>query len=348
MTAASGSDNSNSDILFIGSQSNLLGYDVERNADKFFVDVQDGVNSLVVGKNANQVENMIIVGGNCSILGFDDRGNEVFWTVTGDNVSSMALCDVDNRNSTSLLVGSDDFEIRVFRNEEMLYEISESDRVNLLTAVDKSLFGYGLANGTVGVYSNPKTRLWRVKTKHRPTALFSYDIDMDGTSEILSGWSHGGFNIRRRENGEVIFRETLDSPVASILKADYRLDGNEEVMICSEAGFVNAYLPTDVEFGQLFDSGIGKESAADQKILDELHSQKIELIAELRTIEKALKSAKSNELPVGALPPNTSLSYSMQADLELRALLLKVEANKDVQIINFLAVDLGNFVSCYT
>jgi len=335
---------SNPDILFIGSESNLLAYDVERNADKFFVDVQDGVNALVVGKTANQAENMVIVGGNCSILGFDDKGREVFWTVTGDNVSSLALCDIDSRNSTSLLVGSDDFEIRIFRGEETIYEISESDRISILNTIDKTMFGYGLANGTVGVYGNAKSRLWRVKTKHKPLALFSYDIDMDGVSEVFSGWSHGGFNIRKRENGEVIFRETMDAPIASILKADYRLDGNEEVMICSESGNVCAYLPTDVEFGHLFESGIGKESVADQKILEELHAEKIELISELRSMEKALKSSKSNEPPVGALPPNTLLSYSMQADLELRALLLKVEANKDVQIINFLAVDLEGVV----
>ena len=91
----------------------------------------------------------------------------------------------------------------------------------------------------------------------------------------------------------------------------------------------------------------GKENAADQKILDDLHAEKLELISELRLIEKSLKSAKSNELPVGALPPNTTLTYSIQADLELRALLLKVEANKDVQIINFMAVDLGMFANFY-
>lgn len=335
------------DILFIGSQSNLLAYDVERNADKFFVDVQDGVNALAIGKATNQSGDIIIAGGNCSILGFDDKGKEVFWTVTGDNVSSLTLCEIDSTNASSLLVGSDDFEIRIFKNEELVYEISESDRVNLLSTVDKTMFSYGLANGTVGIYSNAKSRLWRVKTKHKPTALFSYDIDMDGIAELFSGWNNGGFNIRKRENGEPIFRENMDSSVASILKSDYRLDGNDEVMICSELGSVYAYLPTDMDFGHLFDSGIGKENAADQKILDDLHAEKLELISELRLIEKSLKSAKSNELPVGALPPNTTLTYSIQADLELRALLLKVEANKDVQIINFMAVDLGMFANFY-
>ena len=41
-------------------------------------------------------------------------------------------------------------------------------------------FAYGLANGTVGVYSTPKSRLWRVKTKNKVTALHTYDLDLDG------------------------------------------------------------------------------------------------------------------------------------------------------------------------
>jgi Bardet-Biedl syndrome 2 protein len=128
------------DMLFIGSPSSLSAYDVERNADLFFKDVQDGVNTLCVGKIANISSPLVLVGGNCSILGFNHSGTESFWTVvsackrhfflsflsikvkplscnftrfkTGDNVSSLAICDTDNDGENELLVGSDDFEIR--------------------------------------------------------------------------------------------------------------------------------------------------------------------------------------------------------------------------------------------
>ena len=309
------------------------------------MDVQDGVNALAIGRVGNRPSSMVLAGGNCSIFGFDHTGNESFWTVTGDNVSSLALSDINSKNA-SLLVGSDDFEIRVFRGEEMVEEITEADRVHLLHNVEGPMFAYGLANGTVGVYSNTKSRLWRVKTKHKPTALLSYDIDLDGIPEIFSGWSHGGFNVRRRDNGDVIFRDMMDAPIASILKSDYRMDGNEEVMICSEAGTIFGYLPTDTEFGALLDAGIGKETAADQKALDELHKQKLELTNELRSLEKANKTGKQQqvEVPVGALPPNTSLNYQLYPDLDLRALVLQVEVNMDVQIVNIIAVDLEGVI----
>ena len=62
---------------------------------------------------------LAIVGGNCSIQGFDSTGAERFWTVTGDNVSALALCDADGDGKNELLVGSDDFAIRIFQAEEV-------------------------------------------------------------------------------------------------------------------------------------------------------------------------------------------------------------------------------------
>ena len=71
---------------------------------------------------------LALVGGNCSIQGFDHDGGESFWTVTGDNVSAMAFCDVDGDGELELLVGSDDFEIRVFRNEEVVSRTTETEK----------------------------------------------------------------------------------------------------------------------------------------------------------------------------------------------------------------------------
>jgi Bardet-Biedl syndrome 2 protein len=67
---------------------------------------------------------MAVVGGNCSIQGFDMNGEELYWTVTGDNVNAMALADVNGDGRNELLVGSDDFEIRVFQNEVGLYKLN--------------------------------------------------------------------------------------------------------------------------------------------------------------------------------------------------------------------------------
>ena len=75
------------DILIVGTQTNLLAFDVEKNSDIFYKDVPDGINAVVYGQIGTTPNPLAIVGGNCSIQGFDFEGNELFWTVTGDRAS---------------------------------------------------------------------------------------------------------------------------------------------------------------------------------------------------------------------------------------------------------------------
>ena len=68
-------DSLSSDALLVGTPTNLLAYDPERNADLFYKDVPDGVNALTVGRmgagdsNNQPCPTLAIVGGNCSIQG---------------------------------------------------------------------------------------------------------------------------------------------------------------------------------------------------------------------------------------------------------------------------------------
>ena len=110
--------NKKRDILCIGTQTNLLAYDVHDNTDLFykevcgylikfvlrinsshanivicvsvcrtcfyiFLKVPDGVNSLVIGNVANIDQPLAIAGGNCTLMGFDADGEDKFWTVSG-------------------------------------------------------------------------------------------------------------------------------------------------------------------------------------------------------------------------------------------------------------------------
>jgi Bardet-Biedl syndrome 2 protein len=79
------------DVLLVGSNTNLMAYDVEDNRDIFFKDVSDGVTVLCTGHVPEVKDPLAIVGGNCSIQGFDREGNEAYWYVTGDNVTAMCL-----------------------------------------------------------------------------------------------------------------------------------------------------------------------------------------------------------------------------------------------------------------
>ncbi len=47
-------------------------------------------------------------------------------------------------------VGSDDFDVRVFQNEDVVAETSEADQFVGLCAIYGPKFGYALVNGTIG------------------------------------------------------------------------------------------------------------------------------------------------------------------------------------------------------
>ena len=141
--------------------------------------------------------------------GFDYEGNDPFWTVTGDNVTSLVMTDYNKNGNNELIVGSEDFEIRVFANDEIITEITETDSVTNLAAVQEGRFGYTLANGTVGVYEK-STRWWRIKSKNQATAIFAFDLDGDGMKELITGWSSGKLDARNDKSGEVVFKVSTD------------------------------------------------------------------------------------------------------------------------------------------
>ena len=83
----------------------------------------------------------------------------------GDNVSSLDLIDYHNNGNKRLVVGSEDFEIRIFAEDEILAEITETEAVTAITSVEEGRYGYALANGTVGVYE--KTTRYLLKMQGR-------------------------------------------------------------------------------------------------------------------------------------------------------------------------------------
>ena len=102
---------------------------------------------------------LAIIGGSYSIQGFDHEGDEKFWNVTGDNASALCFCDINNDGIYELLVGSDDYKIRAFQNEDILFEISETGKVSELVPLHKSKFIFTLTNGSCGVYEGKKRLL---------------------------------------------------------------------------------------------------------------------------------------------------------------------------------------------
>ncbi|XP_076849765.1 BBSome complex member BBS2 [Brachyhypopomus gauderio] len=308
LTAGALSPSATGDALLVASHTNLLAYDVHDNADIFYREVTDGANAIVLGRLGDIQTPLAIIGGNCALQGFDYEGNDQFWTVTGDNVRSLVLCDFTGDGKNELLVGSEDFDIRVFREDELVCEMPENETVTSLCHMHTSRFGYALANGTVGVYDRT-ARYWRIKSKNHAMSIHAFDLNDDGVVELITGWSSGKIDARSDRTGEVIFKDNFSSSVAGVVEADYRMDGHVQLICTSVEGEVRGYLPACKDMkGNLMDVSV------EQDLMRELSQRKHNLLLELRNYEenaKAVPGTSEAEAQMGVIPANTQLQTAL-------------------------------------
>lgn len=147
------------EVLFVGMENHLLCYDVEKNSDIFFLQITDGVGKLLFSSFKNrppipssstdpskeegseggllnrplEEEELIFVGGNCSIIGYDHDARERFWNIPGGDVTELMI------HNEHLYVATDDHIIYVYNSEgKMKKEIIENDLVTNLVSFSSS------------------------------------------------------------------------------------------------------------------------------------------------------------------------------------------------------------------
>ena len=313
------------DVLCIGTRTNLLAYNVDENTDLFYKEVQDGIDSLLCGKvdTAPDAPTLALVGGNCSVHGFSASGQEEFWTVCGDHAYALALADVNGDGKPELLVGSDDYEIRHFRGEEVLNEFTETSRIRGLEALSGQLYGYSLDNGTVGVYKDCK-RIWRVKSRNKATALKAFDLDNDGVKELCTGWGNGKFEVRRDHDGKVVYKDTLSDLVSGMVTANYKVDeSQDQIIVCSQDGHVRGYSAYD---DKLWTTLMVDEKKGDA-VVEDLLQEKQELLMKLKGLQGNVRQIKSGDSGHAVISPDTSIGVELRINDEESCLdlILKTE-----------------------
>ncbi len=73
-----------------------------------------------------------------------------------------------------------------------------------------------MGNGSVGVYEK-NVRLWRIKSRNSAMSITSFDINLDGVPELITGWSDGKVDAKSDRNGEVVFKCNLENSIAGVL-----------------------------------------------------------------------------------------------------------------------------------
>ncbi|XP_067905808.1 Bardet-Biedl syndrome 2 protein homolog isoform X2 [Heterodontus francisci] len=298
-------------------------------SDTSLLNINQSVSCLTAGiLNPRLGYDMLLVGTQTNLLAYDVHNNsDVFYKeVTGDNVRSLALCDFDGDGKKELLAGSEDFDIRVFKEDEITAEMSETETITALCHMNGSRFGYALANGTVGVYDRA-TRYWRIKSKNHAMSIHAFDLNSDGVCELITGWSNGKIDARSDRTGEVIFKDNFSSSIAGIVEEDYRMDGQTQLICCSIEGEVRGYLPAGRELkGNLMDTN------AEQDLIRELSQRKQNLLLELRNYEENSKVALSalggeGDGQIGIIPANTQLQTGLSVNIDTAKQSPHVELN---------------------
>mmetsp|Transcript_70315 Transcript_70315/g.195725 ORF Transcript_70315/g.195725 Transcript_70315/m.195725 type:complete len:722 (-) Transcript_70315:93-2258(-) len=303
------------DVVMVGTQTTLMVYDVEENADLFFKEVHDGVNVIAFGNITASDVPACVVGGNCSIQAFDYEGTELFWTVTGDNVSALNFCDVNDDGVAELVCGTEDFEMRVFRNEDVIKEITETDVVIRVEPLLRTRFAYALMHGTVGVYER-LSRAWRVKSKNRVNCICCFDLDNDGVPELIAGWENGKVEVRNEKSGEVMCKDYFQAPIAAIVSADYRLDGRNTLMCLTTEGDVRGWLPSGAGGNEPQQGGSTSNDLKENDAFRELLAKKQELGLELASFQEQQKQFKrgGKDSAQGVIPTDTKLNIALKCN----------------------------------
>ncbi|XP_013137030.1 PREDICTED: Bardet-Biedl syndrome 2 protein homolog [Papilio polytes] len=325
------------DMLLIGSPTQILAYDVHDNSDLFFKEAQDGVNVLVTGSFGKSNEMLVIVGGNSSVQGLSWEGNEVFWNVVSGKVTSMVTFDFDKDGENELLIGCDDFYIRVLKNNQFIMELAETGSVTCLSPITEVRFAYGLANGTIGIYEEG-LRLWRVKSKQNAIAL-----QWSGES-LACAWANGRLDWRDGASGRVLRRVQMRAGAAAMLLADYRSLGAPDLVCVSDRGEVLGYPPYHESVG--FNATSKKvPSEEDRLAITELLNRKQMLMVEMQHYEANAANEDLEERPATAMPTNTRLQVAVTPNVDEGCLDLAISTNNETIVRAALVLAEGIFES---
>ena len=157
-----------------------------------------------------------------------------------------------------------------------------------------------------------------MKSRHQPTCINSFDLTGDGVPELLSGWSNGKFEVRSEKTGETLFKESFGAPISSVLCADFRGNGREEVICITEDGEVKGYLQADSSIGKTIEDS--KRSA---ESLSQLQHLRTELQQEIKLYQTANFQAEYSTSPNQVKVDTTISVYieKLQADYSMRVVI---------------------------
>ncbi|CEF71527.1 Bardet-Biedl syndrome 2 protein [Strongyloides ratti] len=224
-----------------------------------------------------------ICGCGSAMWGFDEKGNELFWTTIGGNITCLAIVDIDSDGTNEILIGSEDTEIKIFKKDMLVGELSECDSISNIKHIRDAFIAFALINGTFGVWKN-KNRLWRIKSKTQVVSFCSFPDD----NCVGCIFINGKIDIRSLMNGDIIHKITIEATINNAFLGKMVDDENDNhLIIVTKEGRVIGYKFKD-------SSSVTNDRA--QQLIREYNMKKTNLLKELNHYDR--KSTEDNVLGI--------------------------------------------------
>ena len=350
-----------SDVLFIGCETSLMCYDIMENKTLFDREITEGVLSMTCGRFSSFTEPLCLAGGNCNIVGVDINGEDKFWTVLGGNTICMALGDFNKDDKNELFVGTDDYTIRIYKEEEPILEINENTKIVIICPIEDDYFCYGLETGTVGLYKG-SSRVWIKKEKGYCCSMDVRDFTDEEVLQALIGMSTGKIILLDANTGREILNFYVANGVSKFFYGEFTLslrqinekenenkekkNGEEEdeeeedrdQIICfTENGDVYGYCYGEKNYVPIEREFISKDKKVSKEDLNEyerLIKEKNRLLDELEdlAVKESNKSKINSPKDGNSLPDGAKVEIDLESNDEDKCADLILEATEGTVI----------------
>ena len=98
--------------------------------------------------------------------------------------------------------------------------------------------------------------------------------------DVAAGWSSGAVTLRSASNGQVLYRDTFDAPLCSLICADLKLSGSMQLIAVGVDREIRGYLPAVVER----DTSRAEDDLRRKREIEQLQAEKRRLVGELRAL----------------------------------------------------------------
>lgn len=167
-----------------------------------------------------------------------------YWNITSDYVTAIALIDIDEDDNFELVVGCEDGQVLVFKDEAILYELDTSAPVTHLASFGVRHFAFALRNASFGVYSRNQL-LWKDKYKEQVVGLCAvFNNNNIQDIGLVVGYKDGSVQVRHHATGNTLHTLELEGSLAAIFRSNYVKINKDQIMTVRKDGRVNGFNPS--------------------------------------------------------------------------------------------------------